>query len=248
MESSWFYPLAIIAVLVTGISKAGIGGGVGGLAVPLLALVIAPAQAAAIMLPILCLMDLFSVRAWWGRWDVAQLRALLPAAIVGIAAGAASFRALDADTLRLLLGGMSILYCANAWLRQWLQRTPARPPGPISAAVWGATAGFTSTIAHAGGPPLSMYLIPQRLERGRFVATSALFFLTINYVKLLPYAYLGLFDFSNLTRSLLLAPLAPVGIWLGLQVHRWLNDRMFYHLVHALLFLTGVKLVIDGLG
>jgi len=247
IDTPWFLPIAAVAVLSTGISKSGIGGGIGGLAVPLLALIMAPAQAAAIMLPILCLMDLFAVRAYWRRWDGRHLRRLLPAALLGIGAGAAGFHALDADALRLLLGVISVSFCLDAW-RRVLRRQPAkRRPAAFAGVVCGAAAGFTSTIAHAGGPPLSMYLIPQRLERGLFVGTSALFFLVVNYVKLIPYAFLGLLQPANLGYSLMLAPLAPAGIWLGLAVHRRLSERVFHHLVHGVLFATGLKLIWDGL-
>ncbi|MCC7411066.1 MAG: sulfite exporter TauE/SafE family protein [Gammaproteobacteria bacterium] len=240
------YAALALAVLVTGISKSGIGGGAGGLAVPLLAMVMAPARGAAIMLPILCLMDLFSVRAYWLRWDIGNIAVLVPAAIVGIGIGTLAFGVLDPDRLRLLIGGIAIAFCLDGWLRRAGRAGGSRRPGRISGLLWGAVSGFTSFVAHAGGPPLSIHLLPQRLDRGVFVATSALFFLIVNAVKLAPYAWLGLFDAANLTTSIALAPIAPIGIWLGLALHRRVDERLFYRLVHVLLFTSGVKLVWDG--
>ena len=81
-----FYPVAVIAILITGISKGGFGQGAGGLAVPLMAMFIAPQEAAGIMLPILCAMDIFSVHAYRRLWSREHVKAMLPGALVGIAA------------------------------------------------------------------------------------------------------------------------------------------------------------------
>jgi uncharacterized membrane protein YfcA len=75
-----FYLLAVPAVLLAGISKGGFGGGLGILAVPLMSLAVAPPQAAAVMLPILCVMDLMGVWAYRGKWDRANMAILVPAA------------------------------------------------------------------------------------------------------------------------------------------------------------------------
>ena len=111
---------------------------------------------------------------------------------------------------------------------------------------WGALSGFTSTLAHAGGPPFAIWMLPQKLDKTTLVATSAAFFLVVNYVKLVPYAMLGQLNTSNLTASLLFAPLAPIGIWLGVWLHRRISERAFYVISYVLLFATGVKLVWDG--
>jgi hypothetical protein len=248
LDQAPMYALAALAVVLVGISKSGFGGGAGAFAVPLLSLVMSPARAAAILLPILCLMDILSVRAYWRQWDWTNLARLLPAAVLGIALGTMVFGALDADRLRLLIGMVAIAFCAHAALPRRAGDAPARPPGRASAVVWGGLAGFTSFIAHAGGPPLSMHLLPQRLDRTAFVGTSVAFFLVVNYVKLVPYGWLGLLDGGNLGASLALAPFAPIGIGLGLWLHRRVDDRVFYRIVYVLLFATGVKLLWDGTG
>jgi len=120
-------------------------------------------------------------------------------------------------------------------------------PGRIAGTFWGALSGFTSTLAHAGGPPFAIWMMPQKLDKTTLVATSAVFFLIVNYVKLVPYAMLGQLNTGNLTLALLFAPLAPLGIWLGVWMHRRISERAFYVISYALLFSTGVKLVWDGL-
>jgi uncharacterized membrane protein YfcA len=176
---------------------------------------------------------------------------MLPGALVGIAGGALAFGTLPVDAVRLLIGMIAIVFALNRWFRIG-ERVTARlavkpqPPGRAAGAFWGAASGFTSTLAHAGGPPFSIYLLPQKLDKTLFVGTSVVFFLVVNYVKLVPYAMLGQLNTSNLAASLLFAPLAPLGIWLGLWMHRRISEHAFYAVSYALLFATGVKLVYDA--
>ncbi len=240
-----FYLLAVPAVLVSGLSKGGFGGGLGILSVPLMALVISPAQAAAIMLPILCLMDLFSTWAFRGRWDRRNLRILLPTALVGTALGTLAFGRLSPDGIRVLLALLVFGFLLYVWQRH---RIAAEAQGPSWARgwFWGTLAGFASFLTHAGGPPVSAYLLPQRLDKTVFQATTVLFFLVINYAKLVPYAWLGQLDGSNLLTSLVLLPLAPLGIWLGVFLHGRVSDRFFYRTCYVFLALAGARLLYDG--
>ncbi|MGP1397964.1 MAG: sulfite exporter TauE/SafE family protein [Inquilinaceae bacterium] len=245
----WFYAVAVPAVLIAGISKGGFGGGIAVMAVPLMSLSISPPQAAAILLPLLCLMDLFGIHAYRRRWDAPNLRILVPAALVGIAIGAATFRYLEPGPIRLLIGTIAIGFALFYWLRPILagSKLPA-PRGPSKArgGFWGALAGFTSFVAHAGGPPLSVYLLPQRLDKSAFVGTTVVFFLVVNYVKLVPYAWLGQFTGANLMTALVLAPLVPIGMGLGFILHRVVPERLFYEVCYVFVFLTGTKLIYDG--
>lgn len=244
----WFYAAAAPAVLIAGISKGGFGGGVGLIAVPLMALVVSPVQAAGIMLPILCMMDLFGVWMYRGRWDARNLRILLPAAMLGIAIGTASFRYLNGDMIRLMLGMMALSFVGHHLLRRDESgQGEGRPPDILRGGFWGTVAGFTTFVAHAGGPPISIYLLPQRLDRTLFVGTATVFYITVNYVKLVPYGWLGQLNPGNLTTSLALAPMVPLGMWLGFRLHKRVSDRLFYRVCYSLLAATGAKLLYDGL-
>ena len=242
-----FYPVAIVAILLTGMVKGGFGTGAGGLAVPLMSIYIAPPEAAGIMLPILCAMDLFSVHAYRGKWSREHLRALLPGALVGIGIGALAFGALPVNAIRLLIGLIAVTFTLNSWFG-WTARLTRRmaKPGRAAGAFWGAASGFTSTLAHAGGPPFAVYMLPQRIDKTALVATSAVFFLVVNYVKLVPYAFLGQLNAANLTTALIFAPLAPVGIRLGVWLHKRASEAAFYRVSYTLLFVTGLKLVWDA--
>jgi len=246
-----FYPVAIVAILLTGIAKGGFGAGAGGIAVPLMSIFIAPPEAAGIMLPILCAMDLFGVHAYRGRSSREHLRALLPGALVGIGLGALAFGTLPVDAIRLLLGVISVTFALNQGFgltARIARRLAARrgTPGPVAGAFWGAVSGFTSTLAHAGGPPFAIYMLPQRLDKTLLVSTSVVFFLVVNYVKLVPYGFLGQLNAGNLTASLVFAPLAPAGIWLGVWLHKRISEQAFYRVSYTLLFLTGTKLIWDA--
>lgn len=142
----WFYAAAVPAVLLFGISKGGFGGGLGMLAVPLIALVISPVRAAGILLPILCLMDLFSLWAYRGRWVRPEIDVLLPASLAGIAGGTLLFEYMSPDVIRLVLGVIAVAFTLNYVLARRSTRREELPHFPRAAGiVSGGVAGFTSS-------------------------------------------------------------------------------------------------------
>lgn len=241
-----FYLLAVPAVLLTGISKASFGGGLAILAVPLLALTVPVPQAAGIMLPVLCVMDLFGLWVYRREWDRRVMPIILPAAMVGIAFGTLSFGMMNEAWIRILLGLIAISFTLYSLLG-------LRPDNPrvqgrvVPGLFWAGLSGFTSFVAHAGGPPLQIYLLPQRMDTTRFVATTVVFFAVVNYAKLAPYAWLGQLRVPNLMTSLMLIPVVPLGIWIGLWLHGRIDKALFYRIINVVLLLTGSKLVYDGI-
>jgi len=248
----WFYALAVPAVLIAGISKGGFGSGLVVMAVPLMALVVPPPQAAAVMLPILVAMDLTAFWTYRKSFDRGHLKVVLPASVIGIAIGWATFGFLNAAAVRLLVGVLAVTFPLGYWLKLKPPAIPAIPAGSarlwggLWGGLWGAISGFTSFVAHAGGPPVLVYLLPQKLEKRLFVGTLVVFFMVVNGLKLIPYGQLGQFHAGNLLTSAVLLPLAPLGIWLGLWMQNRIPDRAFYGVCYVLLFSTGVKLCWDG--
>ena len=240
----WFYAAAIPAVLLVGISKGGFGSGAGIFATPLMALTIPIPQAAAIMLPILIVMDAVGLWAYRGKFQRENLKLLLAGAILGIALGTLAFRYFSDGWTRISLGVMSVAFVLHYYLVRMADRAahPSRP----KAVFWSVVSGLTSTIAHAGGPPLSIYLLPLRLEKTVLVGTTVVFFAVVNAVKLVPYAWLDLFDGGNLSTSAALAPLAPVGIYLGYQMTRRVDQVLFYRICYAVLLVVGLRLMWEG--
>lgn len=246
-----FYLLAGCVVLLTGISKGGFAGGLGTLAVPLLSLMIDPRMAAAIMLPILCCMDVFSMLAHRRNWDRRILLTLAPAAVLGILVGTLNFHLMSADLIRLIVGGLAVYFVAHYLYNRWRQAKRAtleKPPIPSvwKGRFWGCIGGFTSFVAHAGGPPLSIYLLPLRLEKTLLVGTTVVFFAIVNFAKLIPYAWLGQLHPGNLTASLFLLPLAPIGVRIGIYLHHRVSEKWFYWLCYSLLGVAGFKLIYEG--
>ena len=239
-----FYLCAVPAVLLYGIAKGGFGGNIAILSVPLMALVVAPQQAAAILLPILIVMDLVALRTFRGRWDKVNLRIILPASLVGVVIGALTFRLLNDAHIQILIGAIALIFTLNIWLRRG--EPPVRPVSRLRGSFWGMMAGFTSFGIHAGGPPINVYLLPQKLDKTILMGTIAVFFAVVNLAKLPAYVYLGQFNTANLLTALVLLPLAPLGVRMGFWMLQRSNDRLIYQLCYLFLFATGCKLLYDG--
>jgi uncharacterized membrane protein YfcA len=238
--------VAAFAVLLTGISKGGFGGALGGIAVPLMAIWMSPTTAAALMLPMLCLMDLAGLRAYWRQGSWPELRTLLVGAVIGIVLGALAFGLMPETVVKLCVGAIAVLFA----LQRLYVRFSKRAPGHASlksGVFWGSLAGFTSTLAHAGGPPVLLYMFARPLTKQQFVATVSVFFAATNAAKLVPYVALHLFSLPVLKICLLLAPLAPVGVWLGVWLQRRVPEKTFFALATALLGLSGLQLIYDAL-
>lgn len=239
--------VAAFAVLVTGISKSGLGGALGGLAVPLMAIWISPRDAAAVMLPVLIVTDWVGIRAWRGKASWADLKLMLPAALVGILLGTLAFGIMPDRVVRTVVGLIAVVFALDRLLRRKLSQQPGCSPKPLLAWMSGAASGFTSTLAHAGGPPVMAYLLHRQLPRQNFVATSVYFFTVINVAKLPTYLALGIFTKASLIASVMLLPLVPVGVWLGLRILAKIPEKPFYWFATAALGFSGCKLLWDGL-
>ena len=243
-----FWLLAVLATLLVGMSKAGFGGAAGSLGVPLMALVVAPPFAAAVMLPILLTIDAIGLVVFRGRGDRANLRIILPGAMIGIGIGWLTFGHVEARWIRLLIGIEALLFAIDRFrdARAAAVAVPLPPTfGP--GLFWSAISGFTSFVSHAGGPPIMQYLMPQNMDKLRLVGTTVIFFSVVNFSKLLPYGQLGLLDLANLGVSLLLAPAIPFGYWLGYRLLHAVDMRGFNRVTAWTLLAAGTKLVWDGL-
>ncbi|MGI9257682.1 MAG: sulfite exporter TauE/SafE family protein [Gammaproteobacteria bacterium] len=247
-----FIAIAIIAVLITGISKGGFGG-IALLAVPLMSLVISPVQAAGIMLPIMIPMDFLSIWVYRKRWDGKNLAILIPAATVGITIGGLTAGWVNEDIIRLLVGVIALVFAFHRWrgLRRaksasGSSKPAGRPPNVLWGGFWGTCAGFTSFLAHAGSPPYQVYMLPRGLSKEIYTGTSVMFFAAANALKLIPYGMLGQLSVTNLTVSGALLPLVPVGVFLGVWINRRLREETFFAIILAAIFIVGLKLIWDG--
>lgn len=244
ISDPWFYAAAVPAVLLLGLSKSGFGAGFASLATPLMALAVPVPQAAAIMLPLLLAADVHSVSALLKHRDRSLIRLLVLPGLLGAGVGFLLFDVLSAATVAGIVGALTLLFLAQRLL--FPPRPDAPPPPRWVGAVLAVASGFSSFVAHAGGPPLNVYVLPLKLPQVRFAATMAVFFAILNAAKWVPYAWLGLIDWRNMATGLVLTPLAVLGVWIGLRLTHRVRPQVFYALVYAGMLFTGIKLLWDG--
>jgi uncharacterized membrane protein YfcA len=241
----WFWLLAGLATLFVGSSKGGLPM-IGILSVPLLALQISPVVAAGLLLPIYIISDVYGLWLYRKSYDLLNIKIIVPAATIGIIVGWATVSITSDDLVKLIVGGVGLVYCADAAMKA-RRVIPARPADLPRGIFWGLIAGFTSFVSHAGGPPYQMYVLPQRLEKMVYAGTSTIVFAIINLLKLPPYWFLGQINVGSLRVAAMLAPIAIIGAFLGYRLTTILPEKVFYRIVEVALFLVSVKLVYDGI-
>ncbi len=243
-----FFLLAIPAVIFAGISKGGFGSGAAFVAAPLMALVVEPAIAVGLMLPLLMLVDVATLRPYWRQWSWPDARLLILGAVPGVLLGALFWRVANPDVLRLFLGVVCLAFVAFQIARSRnVIRVRQRPFAPWVGSLTGGIAGFTSFVSHAGGPPVAIYLLAKGMAKTTYQATSVITFFSINLLKAGPYAMLGLFPSDAVWAWVLLAPAALLGAWIGVKAHRMIPERPFFAITYVLLTITGSKLIFDAL-
>lgn len=244
-----FYALAIPGVFVLGLSKGGFAG-VGQMATSLLALVMPPLEAAAIMLPIMIAQDAASMWVYRHEWNGRVLAIMFPGAIVGIGIAWLVASSISDAMVRVFIGGTTILFCIYNLARMY--RSAEDPPmevrqaSIVAGSFWGILSGFTSTICQAGGPPYQIYVLRLRLPKMVFVSTNAIFFGSLNWLKVIPFVALGQFSAKGLATSAMLLPLAMAANAFGFWAVRRTPERIFFQITMFLLFAISLALVWQG--
>lgn len=238
--------ILVVAVVLLGMAKGGLAG-VGALATPLAALVLPPATAAALLLPILIVQDVVSVWSFRQTWDGWIIGWMLPGAAIGIFGGYYFAEAVNEAQLMAALGGITMLF---GLYRLWVERggrvvAASTSPGWVGS-LFGVATGLTSQIAHAGGPPFQMWVTPRRLPHLVFIGTSSVLFALINWMKVPAYLALGAFPHEVVVAALLLMPLAIVSTLLTVRWLKRMDPARFYVIIYVLMVLLGAKLLWDG--
>lgn len=246
MDTSSSLILLIVAVVafLIGLSKGGLGGTAGALATPLLALVLPADEVIGLILPILMLADIFAVALHWGHWNRKLVLLLLPGALVGVIMGTVLITNAPTETLRTLLGIIVLIFALYKIFERRILRSLEYKSKDWHGLVAGTITGFSSALAHTGGPPVSIYLLMQQVTPRVFIATSALFFFILNWIKVPFYFYADLFDFDALRQIAWLLILVPFGVVIG----RWLASRFdrdtYEKIIVFLLLINGLLLII----
>ena len=239
-----FFAVAGAAAFFVGASKGGLPM-VGVLGVPLLALVMPPVAAAALLLPVYIVSDMVGLWAYRKEYSPRNLAILIPAMVFGVGLGWATARITEEWMVTLLVGVIGLYYCITVVFRN--TRAPPRPADIPRGVFWGMIAGFTSFVSHTGGPPYQAYVLPQKLPKMMFAGTSTIVFAVINLVKLVPYWALGQFNPDNLEVAAMLSPVAVAGALIGYRLTSVMPEKLFYRIVEAALFLISLKLIYEAL-
>jgi uncharacterized membrane protein YfcA len=239
-----FFAVAAASAFMVGASKGGLPM-VGVLGVPLLALVMPPVAAAALLLPVYIVSDMVGLWAYRKEYSPRNLMILLPAMVFGVGVGWATAKITPEWMVTLLVGLVGLYYCATVVLRR--AGAPPKPADVPRGLFWGTIAGFTSFVSHTGGPPYQAYVLPQKLPKMMFAGTSTIVFAVINLVKLIPYWALGQFNPGNLEVAAMLSPIAVAGALIGYKATEIIPEKLFYRLVEVALFVISLKLIHDAL-
>jgi uncharacterized membrane protein YfcA len=171
---------------------------------------------------------------------------MLPGAMVGIFIGYLTAKMVSGDAVKLLVGLIGVWFVARHYMNERLKQGEAKQHNAAAGSFWGAVTGFTSFVAHSGGPPYQVYTLPLKPDPKVFAGTATIFFAVVNTVKLVPYFALGQFDTTNLAASAVLMPLAPLATMLGIWIVKRMSAEVFYPFMNLMLALVSVKLVWDG--
>lgn len=239
----WFFAAA--AVTCFGFAKGGFGG-IGMAGTPILALVVPPLEAAAILLPILLMQDAISLWAFRREWDAWNLKVLLPGAVAGIGIAWALAAYVSDAWVKLLVGVIAFMFVMNQWFGLAAKAAKATRPSAASGILWGAASGFTSTLAHAGSPPMNIHVLPQKLPKMVFIGTFTIFFAAVNAIKVVPFFFLGEFTDRVLVIALVLMPLAIFTNLAGIRLARRVPEELFYRIAYFLMFLVSLALIWQG--
>lgn len=238
-----FYLVATIAIVLVGLAKGGFAG-LGAASMPLLVLVMDPIAAAAMLLPILMVQDVVSVWAFRRDYDARTLAWMLPGAVIGIFLGWLLATSVDSDVVRGLVGLIAVAF--GAYRLSGFKPKRMRELPQWLAAFWGAVAGFTSQVAHSGGPPFQIWALSRNFPHTVFIGTSAIFFAAINWLKVPAYAALGQFTWENMRLTLVFLPVALASTVAGVWLVKRLDPERFYGIINVLMIAVGLALLWDG--
>ena len=247
MELNFLFFVSVVpAIILYGIAKSGLGGSISLISIPLMTLVMPLSQALAIILPILIFSDIIAVYRFRKEFDLSTLKIMVPFSAVGIIIGSYSFSYFSEDLLKLIVGIMGFIFSGHYFIFKKKKIIPSKK-NLFKGAICSTVAGFTSFCVHAGGTPTSLYLLPLRLKKEIYVGTRIIFFSFVNLFKLPLYVHLSMVNLKTISQSLMLIPLAVVGIFIGYRILKIIEENLFYNIIFSLIFLTSTKLIYDYL-
>jgi uncharacterized membrane protein YfcA len=244
----FFYVIGFFAVFLISLGKGAFGGGLAILGAPLLALAVDPITATVMMAPIVSATDPFGMMAFPPRtWSWRDLAWLTPGILLGLGLGTLFFVSVDPRWVALGIAVVTLWVTVRWFVGRRRQATTGAPVSPIKGLACGALAGFTTFIAHGGGPPVSMYLLPRGLPKTVYAGTMIALFTVSNTVKLLIYCWISRDQPQTLWLTLIFLPAIPLGVWIGKRLHDRLDEYRLYLFCYLLMGAAGLRLLFDSL-
>lgn len=245
MELNQYVVLASLAAVLIGMSKGGLPL-VGMMSVPVLSLVMSPVKAAVLLLPLFVISDAVGIWLYRKQFSLVNLKILIPAGIAGVLFGWLTAAMISEQTIKFLIGLVGVSFCLQTWFKRGQDHAP-KAASWSKGLFWGGAAGFTSFIAHAGGPPFQIFVLPQKLPKTEFAGTATILFAIINVAKIGPYQNLSPYTEEDFWKIAVLVPFALLGTFLGAYLTKRIADAWFFKLVQVGLFLLSIKLIHDAL-
>ena len=239
-----FFVTVVPAIILYGIAKSGLSGSMALISIPLMTVVMPLGQALAIVLPILILSDMVAVYRFRKNFDLQTLKLLVPSAVLGIFIASLTFTYFSEELLKLIIGVMGFLFASHYFLFKSKNLIPKKKSS-IKGTICSAISGFTSFCVHAGGTPLSVYLLPLRMKKEVYVGTRVIFFTCVNLIKLPFYLNLSIITLESFKQSIMLFPLAGLGIGIGYQIIKIIEENLFYNVLYVLIFVSSSELILD---
>ncbi|PCK32811.1 sulfite exporter TauE/SafE family protein [Pseudoalteromonas piscicida] len=230
-----------LVVLLSGISKSGFAGALGAFSVPLLMTVLEPKDAIALMLPLLIVADVFSLKSYWRQWNTTELKRLLPGTLIGIALATVFLQGVNEYWLTLAIAIMSILFALKSLVFNKLVGNTSHLS--LLAAGTSTAAGVSTTLIHAGGPPLMIYFNARKLAPMAYIATVAVLFALMNVIKLITFSVTGLLQWEHILLAICFTPVALIGNRVGVYLAQRLPKARFLFVMNSLLLLLGLMLL-----
>lgn len=241
----WQWAFLATGALIIGLSKTGIGG-LGMLAVVLFANALPARQATGLVLPMLILGDVLAVFFYRQHAHRGHLLRLFPWTAAGVVAGWLVVGRLGDREMARLIG---LIVAAMLGVHLWRQRSVARGEDGLAAGSWlapvaGLLAGFTTLVANAAGPVMTIYLLAMQLPKLEFLGTGAVFFMLINWFKVPFMVQLDLINPASLRLNLMLAPAVLVGALAGRFIAGRIEQKTFETIATVLAALAAAKLLL----
>ena len=241
-----FFFTVVPAIILFGIAKSGLGGSIALISIPLMTISMPLTTALGIILPILIFSDFIATYKYRKEFDLETLKLIVPFAAIGIIIGSFTFSYFSEELLKFIIGLMGFLFAGHYFFFKKNKEAKSEK-NLLKGGICSTVAGFTSFSVHAGGTPTSIYLLPLRMKKEIYVGTRIIFFTFVNLIKLPLYINLSMMNLETFKQSLILFPVALIGILIGYQLLKIIEEKLFYNILYVLIFVTSSKLIFDFL-